>query len=252
MPKKRRPAKQEHQQAPPPVQQQQHQGRSGKSAKPSRGGYDAFADLTKLLRSGEPPAPTHETLYRDLIFGVSSLLSPDECAASIAAAERRGFTRVTQAQSRTHAHRDNDRLMVDDQPDLAAALYERVRAFVPADIDGRKPVGVNSRIRFYRYNVGQRFGEHVDESDEDPPGSGIWSEHTLLVYLNGGGDGDELRGGETVFFKGSGKKMKEVLSVAPKQGACLLHGHGHRCLLHAGAEVTRGVKYLLRTDVMYQ
>ena len=91
--------------------------------------------------------------------------------------------------------------------------------------------------------------EERSEKDEE---TGAWSEHTLLIYLNGGGGKtDELRGGETVFYKGSGKKMKEVLSVPPVEGSVLLHGHGSRCLLHAGSEVTRGVKYLLRSDVMY-
>lgn len=44
---------------------------------------------------------------------------------------------------------------------------------------------------------------------------------------------------------------KIAASFSPKQGACLVHGHGRQCLLHEGAAVTSGVKYLLRTDVMY-
>lgn len=44
---------------------------------------------------------------------------------------------------------------------------------------------------------------------------------------------------------------KVAASFSPLQGACLVHGHGRQCLLHEGAAVTAGVKYLLRTDVMY-
>lgn len=44
---------------------------------------------------------------------------------------------------------------------------------------------------------------------------------------------------------------KVAASFSPVQGACLVHGHGRQCLLHEGAAVTSGVKYLLRTDVMY-
>ena len=42
-----------------------------------------------------------------------------------------------------------------------------------------------------------------------------------------------------------------VVRVAPKRGAALVHAHGARCLTHEGAEVRRGAKYLLRTDVAY-
>lgn len=44
---------------------------------------------------------------------------------------------------------------------------------------------------------------------------------------------------------------KVAALFSPVQGACLVHGHGRQCLLHEGAAVTSGVKYLLRTDVMY-
>ena len=45
---------------------------------------------------------------------------------------------------------------------------------------------------------------------------------------------------------------KEVLRVVPKEGAGLFHWHGDKCLLHEGAPVFGGVKYLLRTDVLYR
>ena len=49
------------------------------------------------------------------------------------------------------------------------------------------------------------------------------------------------------------KTAKQVLvEVAPRAGRLLLHAHGRRCLMHEGAEVTRGAKYLLRADIMYR
>ena len=43
----------------------------------------------------------------------------------------------------------------------------------------------------------------------------------------------------------------DATAATASQGAALLHGHGERCLLHEGCEVTSGVKYLLRTDVLF-
>ncbi|CAM9907640.1 unnamed protein product [Laminaria digitata] len=168
------------------------------------------------------------------------------------------------------AHRDNGRITLHS-PQVAAALFARVGSFVPAEMGGRygaSPVSCNANIRVYRYAAGQRFGKHVDESVEDENGN--ISQWTVLIYLNGraaglsGGDRgsggsteaeagmreETLRGGETVFYKGNyGGKV--AASFSPVQGACLVHGHGRQCLLHEGAAVTSGVKYLLRTDVMY-
>jgi hypothetical protein len=48
---------------------------------------------------------------------------------------------------------------------------------------------------------------------------------------------------------GRGKVAAECL---PEAGTALLHRHGERCMLHAGAPVLSGAKYLLRTDVAYR
>jgi 2OG-Fe(II) oxygenase superfamily len=163
-------------------------------------------------------------------------------------------------------NRDNGRLQLESV-ELASAIWQRVQPFVPQTLpNGSKAFGCSSNIRLYKYCVGQRFGKHIDQSNTDPK-TGATSEYTLLLYLNsssssssGGGvrkaagsdsdDDDILIGGDTVFYKGCyGNKV--AARVAPQQGMCLVHGHGDRCLTHEGEAVAVGVKYLLRTDVMY-
>ncbi|KAG5187270.1 hypothetical protein JKP88DRAFT_307477, partial [Tribonema minus] len=194
-------------------------------------------------------------VYQDLIFRIDGFLTPAECGAWIDWGEETGFENTFHTATREIAHRDNGRLQVHS-PDIAAAIWQRIQPFVPAELSrGRKAAGCNANIRLYRYCVGQRFGKHIDESVLDPT-TGATSEYTLLLYLNGAGSpvrGEEgpLAGGETLFYKGSyGGKL--AASVTPIAGSCLVHGHGARCLLHEGALVTSGVKYLLRTDVMYK
>jgi len=57
--------------------------------------------------------------------------------------------------------------------------------------------------------------------------------------------------GETLFYEDHAPHARELLRWRPLEGAALVHAHGDRCLTHEGAEVKRGVKYLLRTDLAY-
>lgn len=94
----------------------------------------------------------------------------------------------------------------------------------------------------------QRFGKHVDGSCE-VPGKGITG-YTVLFYLSGGGGKGAkgaLKGGETVFWDGG----RKVAAVSPVTGMALCHLHGEECMEHEGAAVTAGVKYILRTDIVF-
>ena len=101
----------------------------------------------------------------------------------------------------------------------------------------------------HRYEKGDQFGQHVDVSTKG--GAGEETEFTLLIYLNGSESQAELAesdsaeplvGGETIFWK---TKTKQLVSVTPKRGMALLHAHGRRCLMHEGAEVLKGQKYMV-------
>jgi hypothetical protein len=150
--------------------------------------------------------------------------------------------------------------------------------------------GCANNIRIYKYSKSQRFGKHYDESNDIGPNKRTF--FTVLVYLNGNGgktleendflhegaaavaassaattatahraDKDILRekktysnnilGGETQFFLGH-KQADPICSMDPLQGSLLFHEHGERCLLHQGAVVLQGDKYILRTDVVYR
>jgi len=108
-------------------------------------------------------------------------------------------------------------------------------------------------MSYYRYSRGMRFDAHVDQSWKGA-NPGEETEYTLLIYLNSAGEpvqGCEqpLIGGDTVFMATA---KTELLRVTPKAGMALLHAHGRRCLMHYAEEVERGIKYVLRADVLYR
>ena len=77
-----------------------------------------------------------------------------------------------------------------------------------------------------------------------------------MLYLNSGG-GVDYDDGETRFLPITGGPSKFVpklgadygLKVVPEIGDCLVFSHE---VFHEGLEVTRGRKYAVRTDVMYE
>ena len=187
----------------------------------------------------------------DRIFTLSNVLSPEECAEYIALTENMGYTPAGLTVGRDEymmvpGVRNNERVILDDEK-RAADLWRRIAEYVPATIDNWTATGLNERLRFYRYDPGQRFAPHGDGSYM--PRNGECSRLTLMIYLNEG-----FEGGDTRFyihqhyFELLEKEAIPDLSVVPKTGMALCFRHELR---HEGARVIRGKKYVLRSDVMY-
>jgi predicted 2-oxoglutarate/Fe(II)-dependent dioxygenase YbiX len=178
--------------------------------------------------------PEYEWISDD-IFTVSDFLEASECDGYIKLSETRGFgdapIETSFGPTMMKDVRNNSRVMIDD-PDLAQLIWERASLYVPKTLGGHRAIGVNERFRFYRYDLGQTFRWHRDGYFERP--NRERSRLTLMVYLN-----DDFEGGHT--------KFEEAL-IKPVKGTALFFVHH---LLHEGAQVTRGRKYVMRSDVMY-
>jgi prolyl 4-hydroxylase len=131
--------------------------------------------------------------------------------------------------------RNNDRVIFDDAH-LAQLLVARVQNKVPAEIHGMALIGANERFRCYRYKPGMRFAPHTDGAYFRTETE--YSCYTFLVYLN-----DDFDGGETTFL------TEPEIKITPESGMGLIFQHP---LIHEGSLVTRGIKYVARTDLMYQ
>jgi hypothetical protein len=165
-----------------------------------------------------------------MLWWVDDVYTPEEC--------RRFIQRIESAKpelaTSNPLYRDQDRVIVDD-PDLTADLFQRLRSHLPAKMGDLTLVGLNDRLRMYRYQPGQKFAPHMDHWYR--PDDAHVTLHTVLVYFN-----DNFSGGETRF-------MEQLdATVLPKPGRVAIFQHKLR---HEGCEVTSGTKYAMRTDVIY-
>ena len=108
----------------------------------------------------------------------------------------------------------------------------------------RKPVtleedwvlcGANERLRCYRYAAGQYFAPHFDGAFTR--NTSERSLLTFMVYLN-----ECEAGGHTGL-------IDLELEISPRAGRALVFNH---FLLHEGARVHQGLKYAVRSDLMYR
>jgi len=175
------------------------------------------------------------------IFLLRNFLSRTECAQHIAASEEHGYEEAAistpAGQVVVKAVRNNDRILWDD-PALADLWWKRCEPHVPASFGNWHRLGLNERFRFYRYTPGQTFRKHRDGSFQRRKGEESWM--TLMVYLN-----DGYGGGRTRFWL-AGSSAETV--IRPEAGSALIFMHDR---LHEGETVTEGIKYVLRTDIMY-
>lgn len=189
-----------------------------------------------------------ELLCDEDVFLIRDFFTPDECAEHIRLSEESGYDDAPISTGRGAVIRkdvrNNDRVMIDD-PTLAAVLFARAEPLLPANFLIWKPVGLNERFRYYRYTKGQKFDWHFDGAFTRDNGES--SKLTFMIYLN-----DGFVGGETVFNLkrlGAVRDTDPVLRVFPTAGTALVFRHD---VLHTGAMVLDGVKYVIRTDVMYR
>jgi hypothetical protein len=197
-------------------------------------------------------------------FVLENVFSPDECKVLIQKSKEVGYSSL-EAEF-VKEMRDNQRVLISS-PDLASELWNRIKPFVVTDkqINGMSPFGFNSQgkwvpcrlnpcFRFCAYFapcVGflpHRDASFVASSEER-------SCLTCMLYLN-----DDFVGGTTNFMSSTGCRMDETIKeemergytvdfkLDPKPGMCIIFDH---MILHEGAPVTQGEKFIARTDLVF-
>lgn len=195
-------------------------------------------------------------------FVLQNVLTPSECDEMVRFSETCGYTEDAPVSLARHIRQNENCVwLADDQ--LVNGIFERCKDLFPQEVAGGAVCGLNARWRLYKYNPADIFKTHTDGSW---PGSGLdssgrlvrdrygdrWSQLTIVIYLN-----DEFEGGPTRFFFPSPSRRRDEYTVtearAPRGGAvCFFHGEHPQSPLHEGGLVTKGTKYIIRSDVLYK
>ena len=168
------------------------------------------------------------------IYQIYDILSKEECDAIIDKTEQLGYqsAKINNGGIWIESKmRNNESTMFFDK-ELAASLFDKIKHLLPAKKGDMILDSIDDRFRAYRYNVGEKFDWHMDGATKKE--NGDRSYFTFIIYLN-----DGYVGGETGF---------DFKSIKGTVGGALLFAHK---ILHCGCLVSEGVKYALRTDVMY-
>lgn len=169
---------------------------------------------------------------------IPGFYTPEECKAELDYASKAGFL-VQQ-----YGQHDRSRAFVDDK-DRAKQIYQKLQlptleSFFegltpdpPEEIADWESVGLNYRLRYYKYEIGQLFTRHFDILYRINDNFRTFL--TFIVYLN-----EDFEGGQTIF---------DEQVIVPQMGDAIVFPHE---LKHEGATVTKGCKIILRSDVMFQ
>lgn len=202
------------------------------------------------------------------VFQLLNVLSPEECRCFIEATDTMGYTEdAAVSLGRNIRHNMNLNWIVDDTTErliwsrISPTLEDNTESFL-----NEKPLGLNQRFRFYRYEQGDYFSFHTDGAwpgskiiDRQPIADAFgdrFSLFTCLIFLS-----DGFTGGETQFLvdkdnpEQPARKPNDaiVVGIRTPVGGMLCFPHGTHPLhcLHGSDVITDGIKYIIRSDVLF-
>jgi hypothetical protein len=193
-------------------------------------------------------------------FYIDNFLSSQECEFYCQQTEKIGYKSIEQDYPTTYRSCERVCLLSRDFSDL---IWKRLNPHLTKlDVDKKKPMdfssqgvwkpqGINECIKFSKYHVGHHFKPHLDGLFTPTPM--VATVMTILIYLN-----DDFEGGKTNFVKmpqGGILKFLEntnyeiTESYTPKRGSALVFSGD---VLHEGEIITKGVKYIIRTEILFE
>jgi len=177
-----------------------------------------------------------KTAHTENIFEIDSFITEKECLEYIELSEAQGYksadVQLSNNRQRLSEIRNNERVNYFSEA-LALSLWKKLSVIELPIFSGKKAIKLSPHFRFYKYQSGQKFNMHKDGRQKIKENETLL---TFLIYLN-----DNYTGGHTLFRTNN-------ISISPATGTALCFEHHE---WHKGSVVTEGIKYVLRTDVVY-
>ena len=174
---------------------------------------------------------------------INKVFSEMECDNLINISEKKGYEQAGLYTNTIKGNvidtyvRNSDRCIIDDVT-FAKILEKRLDCHIPKIYKGKKFVNVNHRFRFLKYDGSGHFIRHVDGQYSDKHSQSMI---TVLIYLN-----KEYKSGFTTIFP---DEYSDGFSIIPDIGlVCLMD----QTISHEVPELVSGIKYVIRTELMYQ
>ncbi len=122
---------------------------------------------TLNIEKHDVPLPNKQD-FGKLAFILLNVFTPEECQQWIQMTEERGYSaallNLGKEQVLVTDLRNNDRCMIDDV-DMAQKIFERIQTYLPKVWKNCQLVGLNERLRFLRYDPGQKFEPHYGKKN---------------------------------------------------------------------------------------
>lgn len=195
-------------------------------------------------------------------FVLYNLFTNNECDQLIKSGEDYGFLDLANRYSQNY--RNNQRI-INYNDKLKQVLLQRITNYVDNELEiiNKHPTitttfytsgkwiidNLNDTFRLCKYNPTNYFKRHYDEGFHPDPTSHR-SLKTCMLYLN-----EDFDGGETIFYFDELRDIfklndeSSLIKLKPMLGMCIIFNQN---ILHEGATVTSGLKYFIRTDILYK
>jgi hypothetical protein len=219
-------------------------------------GVITFDDHNEVLQS-------HRVEGIEDVWIFQKFFSANECKQLIELTDSMGYLETDKVGSAVRTGRPPASKACWLMPlEQCQSFFERLKPLLPNQYGDRHITGINPRFRFYKYHPGYMLGMHQDVGmyplsyvDEDGELRYNYSQDTqmslmsLLIYLN-----EDFVGGCTSFFNlDEDQNVVNKIPIVPKCGDAVVFWHGDHPLspYHEGSLVENGVKYIIRTDILF-
>ena len=174
---------------------------------------------------------------------INNVFSDEECSNLIIYSESIGYVQASSyidKYKKEHFFLEIRKSLrcIIDSINFAKILYKRIAHIIPNNYNNITFCEINPRFRFLKYNSGDHFEKHTDEHYKNDKNE--ISLITVLIYLN-----NDYEGGNTKFLFDNNNEI----SIMPKIGLiCLMDQN----ILHEVPKLVSGIKYVIRTELMYK